>query len=760
MLLNQLNKEQRIAAEHTEGAVMIVAGAGSGKTRTLTYRIAHLLEKGVDPINILALTFTNKAATEMKDRVIELVGGDARKIMMGTFHSVFSRILRVEAERIGYVQNFTIYDTDDSRNLIKAILKENNLDPKQYGVNYIHSRISKAKNHLFSASDYLDNKTLMKEDKDMGLPLIGNIFQEYNIRLRRAMAMDFDDLLFNMNILLRDHQDILLKYQDRFRYIHVDEYQDTNYSQYLIVNKLASRHRNICVVGDDAQSIYAFRGADIRNILNFKQVYSESKIIKLEQNYRSTQNIVNAANSLIAQNKKQIKKTVWTSNNQGDKVVFKELDSDKAEAMWIARHIKTKAKDGSDYKDFALLYRTNQQSRALEEALRFSNIPYRILSGTSFYDRMEIKDVIAYFRLVSNHKDDEAFVRIINFPARGIGDVTINKLREIAASEKKSLFEIADNLKDYDLSISPRTSAKIAEFLSFIKAFNAEMDAKDAYVLGSEIINYSGLLEYWKMDKDPLSEDRVNNIYELTNALNSFVEGEDEVLLDELSGEELIIQTKTLDIFLSQVSLMSELDRDDEKGDDRVVLMTVHASKGLEFPFVFVSGLEENLFPSSLSLGSQSDLEEERRLLYVAMTRAEKELYLSCAGSRYRHGQVHINERSRFLEEIDEEYLSEPVGTKPFANNFTQEAGLSKSPYLGNSTKRRDYSNKELPKPIGGEKVNIDDYEIDMNVLHSKFGKGRIVSLEGEGDNAKAEVDFLAVGKKKLVLRFAKLKKI
>lgn len=755
MLLDDLNVEQRLAAECTEGPVIIIAGAGSGKTRTLTYRIAHLLEKGVDPFNILSLTFTNKAAKEMKERIVSLVGDKAKYIWMGTFHSVFSKILRIEAERLGYLNTFTVYDSEDSKRLIQSIVKEYSLDEKLYNKSLILSRISMAKSNLISPQDYMDNPTFTTEDKAIKRPYIGQIYAEYNNRLRRAMAMDFDDLLFNMNVLLRDFPDLLLKYQEKFKYLLVDEYQDTNFSQYVIIKKLSARYRNICVVGDDAQSIYAFRGANIRNILDFQKDYPEAKVYKLEQNYRSTKNIVNAANSVIDRNIGRIDKKVWTDNDEGEKINYQECESDKHEAKWISSTIVNRMRsDGANYKDFAILYRTNQQSRSLEESLRFMNIPYRIFSGISFYGRKEIKEVLSYFRLIVNNNDEEAFLRVINFPTRGIGDTSLNKLKLIAAEKNISLFDAAISL-DPTSGISPRTINNIIGFTTMIKAFSFELDKLDAFELGGKIISASHIINYYKEDDDPLSDERVDNIEELINALQSFVESEDQALLDEATGEEIALNNKTLDVFVQQVSLMSETDRDDEQENDRVSLMTIHAAKGLEFPYVFVAGMEENLFPNALSLGSRVELEEERRLFYVAMTRAKKELALSCAQMRFRNGQMLYNEKSRFLDDVDPSFLSEAFNvSKEKTNPFAQEVKYTPTP-------KRNLTriDSPLPKPIGGVPVeSMDDFKPGVEVFHDKFGLGKIVSVEGKGDDAKAEVMFEFGGLKKLVLRFAKLK--
>ncbi|MDD4529230.1 MAG: UvrD-helicase domain-containing protein [Bacteroidales bacterium] len=757
MLLDDLNVEQRLAAECNEGPVLIIAGAGSGKTRTLTYRIAHLIEKGVDPFNILALTFTNKAANEMKERISELVGDKARYIWMGTFHSVFSKILRIEADRLGYLNTFTVYDSEDSKGLIRSIVKEFNLDEKVYNKSFILGRISMSKSNLISAQDYIDNPTFASEDRSINKPYIGQIYREYNSRLRRAMAMDFDDLLFNMNVLLRDYPDLLLKYQEKFKYILVDEYQDTNYSQYYIIKKLSARYRNICVVGDDAQSIYAFRGANIRNILDFQKDYPDSKTFKLEQNYRSTKNIVNAANSVIERNIGKIEKKVWTDNDLGKKINYKECDSDKNEAKWICNTIvDRKLNDDAKYKDFAILYRTNQQSRSLEESLRFMNIPYRIFSGVSFYGRKEIKDVLSYFRLVVNNFDDEAFLRIINFPSRGIGETSLNKLKIIAAENSISLFEAAMTL-DSQSGISTRTVQLIIDFVTAIRVFTLELSKIDAFELGVKIISKSGIIKFLKNDEDPISAERIENVEELINALQAFVESEEDAILDELTGEEISLNNKTLDVFVQQVSLMSESDRDDDKDDDRVSLMTIHSAKGLEFPYVFVCGMEENLFPNVLSLGSRVELEEERRLFYVAMTRAKKELALSCAQMRFRNGQMAFNEKSRFLDDVDPKYLSDEFfnsKSSKKSNPFAQETNFGLSP-----KRKLSKIDLPLPKPIGGVPVeSMEDFSEGMEVCHDKFGLGKIVCLEGKGDDMKAEVMFESAGLKKLVLRFAKLK--
>ncbi|MDR1005977.1 MAG: UvrD-helicase domain-containing protein [Bacteroidales bacterium] len=760
MLLDELNQQQQDAVREIDGPIIIIAGAGSGKTKTLTCKIAYDLQNGISPYNILALTFTNKAAEEMKERITELVGTPAKYILMGTFHSIFSRILRLESERLGFVSRFSIYDTDDAKSLIKTIIKEMNLDEKRYTVSFVMERISKAKNNLFSPSDYLNSIEIQAEDRAAHKEQIGYIYQQYNRRLKGAMAMDFDDLLFNMNVLLRDFPDVLKKYQERFRYIMVDEYQDTNFAQYLIIKKLAALHRNICVVGDDAQSIYAFRGASIRNILNFKTDYPDAKVFKLEQNYRSTQNIVNAANCVIANNEDQIKKNVWTSNPQGCKIRYTNHDSDRAEAEYVCQTIKDKVIDGDNYSDFAVLYRTNMQSRVLEEALRLRNTPYRLYGGISFYSRKEIKDVLAYFRLVSNNDDNGAFERSINNPARGIGNTTINRLKIIAAEHNVSLFSAALNLPNFSSKINGTTVEKIVEFCKMIVAFSKTIHQRNAYELGEEIIRMSGIKTALKNEESIEAEDRINNIDELINSLQAFVRKEDDIIIDELTGEEISQTERTLDVFLSQVSLMTDADNDDE--GDKVVLMTIHAAKGLEFPYVFIVGMEENLFPSLQSLTQRSDTEEERRLFYVAITRAEKELMISSARMRFRYGELVFAERSRFVEEIDEAYLEQSLDGKksfPALHKDANDNSNRKKPLLKLPSKdSKKPLPTSLPHPVGGNASSaLRKFEIGSRVVHSRFGEGTILLLEGEGDNRKAMVNFDVGGKKILVLRFAKL---
>lgn len=658
MLLDGLNSEQRQAASQIEGAVMIIAGAGSGKTRTLTYRVANLLEHGVSPYSIMVLTFTNKAAKEMDERIVSLIGNRSKGMMIGTFHSVFMKILRIECERIGYIRNFSVYDTADSKSLIKNIVKDFSLDEKVYNSSFVLDRISKAKSSLISSEEYLSDNTYLTEDTIAGKPEIGRIFHEYNARLRKNMAMDFDDLLFNTYTLLCSCPDVAQKYQNRFKYILVDEYQDTNHAQYKIIKILAEKYKNICVVGDDAQSIYAFRGANIQNILNFRKDYPDAYTFKLEENYRSCQNIVNAANSVIDKNVEQIKKTIWTANPEGEKIVFKTLNSDREEAEYVCNKIKERIslEEEKNYGNYAILYRTNAQSRAFEDALRLKNIPYKIFGGISFYSRAEIKNVLGYFRLVVNNRDDEAFERIINYPARGIGQTTLSRLKIAAAENNLSFFETIYQVNLSTYNINSSTQNKLLAFCDYIRAFSANLYNKDAFELGEEIVRTCRIKEALKEENTAENSDRINNIEELVNSLQSFIENEEEVILDEATGEEISTNSKSLDVFLQQISLFSETDTMDEN-PNCVVLMTIHSSKGLEFDNVFIVGMEENLFPSTLALTSKRETEEERRLFYVAMTRAKLTLTLTAATMRYKYGQIIFSEKSRFVNEIDSKYI-------------------------------------------------------------------------------------------------------
>jgi DNA helicase-2/ATP-dependent DNA helicase PcrA len=636
-----LNEPQRKAVEHIDGPLMIIAGAGSGKTRVLTYRTAHLIDKGVDPFSILLLTFTNKAAGEMRHRIETVIGTQAKNIWMGTFHSVFAKILRFEGERLGYTSNFSIYDTDDAKSLIRTLIKEQNLDDKVYKVNLVLNRISNAKNRLIGPEQYLNSPVLEQEDRYAKIPMMGQLYKLYCTRCFQANAMDFDDLLFQTNILFRDHLDVLHKYQHKFKHVMVDEFQDTNVSQYLITKKLSAVHRNICVVGDDAQSIYAFRGADIQNILNFERDYSDLTTIKLEENYRSTKAIVAVANSVIARNKNQLKKDVFTSNEDGDQIEIIRAGSDNEEGRIIASSIfETCQKEGLHFSDFAILYRTNAQSRSFEESLRRLNIKYRIIGGLSFYQRKEIKDVLGYLRFVVNQQDEEAFKRIINLPKRGIGDTTIAKISLTAAEQNSTVWDIVANINQFQ---GVRGTAPIEQFADLIKSYKlmVEVEQKDAYEVASHVAKTSGLVRELYEDKTVEGLARYQNVQELLNAIKQFVDSEEN-------------EDKSLATFLQSVSLLTNADTTEDPNDkDKVTLMTVHSAKGLEFKHVFLVGLEEDLFPSQMMLQSQADLEEERRLFYVAITRAEKKLMISYAESRYQFGRLKSCEPSRFIDELD-----------------------------------------------------------------------------------------------------------
>lgn len=768
MLLDGLNSEQRQAASQIEGAVMIIAGAGSGKTRTLTYRVANLLEHGVSPYSIMVLTFTNKAAKEMDERIVSLIGDKSKGMMIGTFHSVFMKILRIECERIGYIRNFSIYDTADSKSLIKNIVKDFSLDEKVYNSSFVLDRISKAKSSLISSEEYLADNTYFTEDNIAGKPQIGRIFHEYNARLRKNMAMDFDDLLFNTYTLLCSCPDIAQKYQNRFKYILVDEYQDTNHAQYKIIKILAEKYKNICVVGDDAQSIYAFRGANIQNILNFRKDYPDAYTFKLEENYRSCQNIVNAANSVIDKNVEQIKKTIWTANPEGEKIVFKTLNSDREEAEYVCNKIRERIslEEEKNYGNYAILYRTNAQSRAFEDALRLKNIPYKIFGGISFYSRAEIKNVLGYFRLVVNNRDNEAFERIINYPARGIGQTTLSRLKIAAAENNLSFFETIYQVNLSTYNINSSTQNKLLAFCDYIRAFSANLYNKDAFELGEEIVRTCRIKEALKEENTAENSDRINNIEELVNSLQSFIENEEEAILDEATGEEISTNSKSLDVFLQQISLFSETDTMDEN-PNCVVLMTIHSSKGLEFDNVFIVGMEENLFPSTLALTSKRETEEERRLFYVAMTRAKLTLTLTAATMRYKYGQIIFSEKSRFVNEIDSKYID---------SGFVQKKPLPTSFQSSTTTTTTSFVKKEKkPLPITSLKNNVitrqaninqgnlidpNNLQIGMNVYHDKFGKGIVLSIDNEYEDKRAVVDFIKEGKKTLVLKFAKLKEI
>ncbi len=763
--LDKLNDAQRQAVVHTEGPVMIIAGAGSGKTRVLTYRIAHLLTMGVDAFNILALTFTNKAARSMRERIENISGGEAKNLWMGTFHAVFAKILRIEADKLGYPNNFSIYDTDDTKSLMRDIIREQGLDDKIYKPNVVLNRISSAKNNLYSWKDYQDNPDFVNDDITSGKGKMGLLFELYVKRCFKASGMDFDDLLYNMYVLLSKSPEVLHKYQHKFKYVLVDEFQDTNYAQYMILKKLAATYENICVVGDDAQSIYAFRGANIRNILTFEKDYPDVKVFKLEQNYRSTKTIVHTANSVISRNKLQIKKDVWTHNDQGEKIMLMRALSDNEEGVMISQAIfETKVNRQWHNKDFAILYRTNAQSRSFEEALRKMNIPYRIFGGLSFYKRKEIKDLLAYFRLVINPNDEESLKRIINVPARGIGKTTIEKLTVTAAERDKSIWEVIDQPQLNEGGFNSGTLTKLNEFVTMIKSFSLKMRTDNAYDLASHIATSSGLLKELYSDKTPEGLSRYENIQELLNGIKEFVEtgrsitprGDEDFYQD--TGE-----IRTLEMFMQDISLLTDAD-EENKDADSVSLMTIHMAKGLEFPAVFVVGLEENLFPSQLSVNSREDLEEERRLFYVAITRAEKKLTLSFANSRFRWGNLVTCEPSRFIEELDMQHIEETGYRKPNFDFVFDSPGerwnskpvskegsvLSKSP-----AHLKNINSSEVKNFVGDDVSNI---QVGMEVEHQRFGTGKVLLLEGSGADRKATIFFQGIGQKQLLLKFARLK--
>ncbi len=769
--LDGLNQAQREAVEHTEGPTMVLAGAGSGKTRVLTYRIAHIINKGGSPFNILALTFTNKAAREMKERIGKIVGeSNAKSIWMGTFHSVFARILRTEAEKIGYPANFTIYDSDDSKRLLKEIIKSQGLDDKVYKPSLVSNRISAAKNNLLTPQAYQQNLTLAKEDQQSKKPMIGKIYEIYDKRLFKAGAMDFDDLLFKTNILLRDFPEVLNKYQDKFRYLLVDEYQDTNFSQYIIIRALAAKFENICVVGDDAQSIYSFRGANIQNILNFKNDYPDVATFKLEQNYRSTKNIVKAANSLIEKNKEQLKKDVWTDNDEGHRIKLMRAITDNEEGGHVANTIfQVKNNEQAHHKDFAILYRTNAQSRAMEDAMRKLNLPYQIYGGLSFYQRKEIKDLLAYFRLVVNPQDDDAIKRIINYPARGIGKTSMDRLILFSNENDIPLWQVLCNINQYPVQIGNAAKNKIVGFVEMVQSFIAIAEKKDAYETGQLIASTTTILKELYADKSVEGLGRYENVQELLNSMKEFVED-----ADQSQG------IPKLADYILDIPLLTDQDEKDKEDSDKVTLMTIHASKGLEFPYVFVVGMEEELFPSQHASQSQTELEEERRLFYVAITRAEKQCYLTYSESRYKWGNLTYSQPSRFLQEIDEQFLdlsgAAAVTSKTPNHRFPDpgsnwggnqtrrpsSAGTSTTgtvkpttpPSRFKPTSRLNASNKG-GSSTGGAPSNL---AAGMRVEHGRFGNGTVLGIEGVGENKKAIIEFDGAGKKQLLLRFAKLK--
>ena len=725
--------------------MIVIAGAGSGKTRVLTYKIAYLMTQGVDPFNILALTFTNKAAREMKERIANIVGDEAKNLWMGTFHSVFARILRIEAHKIGYTSNFTIYDSDDSQKLVARIIKELNLDKEQYKYKIIFSRISSMKNNFISADQYVNDEEMLLSDKISNRPKFHQIYKQYVDRCFKAGAMDFDDLLLKTNELLNSYPDTLSKYQNIFRYILVDEYQDTNHSQYLIIRSLSDKFQNICVVGDDAQSIYSFRGANINNILNFQKDFPDSKIFRLEQNYRSTKNIVNAANSIIEYNQKRLKKNVWTNNESGEKISVNKLLTDGEEGRFVASSIfENKMQSQMKNSDFAILYRTNAQSRSFEDALRKKNIPYRVYGGLSFYQRKEIKDVLAYLRLLINNDDEQAFKRIINFPARGIGLTTLNKIAIEAKNKSVSDYTFLKNYSKSSSILNNSTKNKLLEFVVMIESIKAKLESLDVFEITKEVLKQSGLYNLYKNDESMEGVNRIQNIEELLNGIKDFVENNDK--------NQVSVST-----FLQDVALAT--DQDNESNDNnKVALMTIHLAKGLEFPFVYIVGLEENLFPSAMNLNSRTDLEEERRLFYVALTRAEKKIYLSYVLSRYRWGKPVDSEKSRFIDEINDKFIENNIIQNSTTRDFSNDVQYNKIGLRYKKPEKRPPSNFIKIKS-SSIKSNLFDSKLVVGniVMHERFGKGRVISIEGSGGDKKAEIKFDKNGIKKLLLRFSKL---
>jgi DNA helicase-2/ATP-dependent DNA helicase PcrA len=761
--LSLLNPSQRAAVENTKGPVMIVAGAGSGKTRVLTYRVAHILKEGVDAFNILSLTFTNKASKEMRERIHSVVGSEARNLWMGTFHSIFARILRVESERIGYPRNFTIYDTDDAKSLLKTIIKELGQDDKLYKPAGVLGRISAAKNALVNAGEYMANDENTSFDESSGRPMFGKIFQMYQDRCFKASAMDFDDLLLKTFELFKNHPDVLHKYQHQFKYIMVDEFQDTNQAQYAIIKKLAAVHQNIAVVGDDAQSIYAFRGATIANILGFQRDFSDTQVFKLEQNYRSSQTIVEAAGGLIKLNKDQIPKKVFTTNDVGEKIKVLRALTDNEEGRMVASSIfQEKMNSHVANKDFAILYRTNAQSRSLEEALRKMNIPYRIYGGLSFYHRKEIKDILAYLRLVLNTNDEEALKRVINYPTRGIGKTTMDKVMIVASENNISLFETLERAREFQI----KGYEVLGDFVLMIRSFQT-MLKKPAYDVAMHVAKQTGLLKSLYEDKTVEGIARYENIEELLNGLKEFS-------VDDSVDEDGVQKYGILEEYMADIALLTDSDNEDPNDNDKVTMMTIHASKGLEFKNVYIVGLEENLFPSQLSLNSRQELEEERRLFYVAITRAMNKLTLSFASSRFKFGNITNAEPSRFLSELDPKFLqfdalfskgNSNVQSKPTVQTSRFGKPLSPTAKTPPSTVGQRFNTPTKPAAapppavdpnfVGDDTKNI---QVQQRVEHQRFGFGTVVSLDGIGDNRKAEIEFEQFGKKMIVLKFAKLK--
>ena len=768
--INSLNEAQKEPTLHKDGPLIVIAGAGSGKTRVLTYRIAYLMSQGIDSFSILALTFTNKAAREMKGRIAELVGdGEAKNLWMGTFHSVFARILRSEADKLGYPSNFTIYDTQDSERLISSIIKEMGLEKDIYKTKQVRSRISAFKNSLITVRAYYNDGDLQESDAMARRPKMGEIYKEYVDRCFKAGAMDFDDLLLRTNELLNRFPEVLAKYQDRFRYILVDEYQDTNHSQYLIVRALSDKFQNICVVGDDAQSIYAFRGANINNILNFQKDYDNVAMYRLEQNYRSTQNIVNAANSIINHNKTKLDKKVWTANDTGNKIKVQRCPTDADEGRHVAGSIYDfNLTEQRKFNDFAILYRTNAQSRAMEDALRKRNIPYKIFGGLSFYQRKEIKDTLAYLRVIINPKDEESLKRIINYPARGIGQTTIDKLVVGAKEHGLSLFQTAEKSGSLGIGINSGTVNKLEQFVTLIKSFQIFNETANSFEIADEVAKKTHIVSDLKKDGTPEGVSKIENIEELLNGIKDFTEGQQE--LADASG--------ALTEFLEDVALATDFDSENkDENTDRVSLMTIHLAKGLEYPYVYVVGMEEDLFPSPMNLDSRGGLEEERRLFYVALTRAEERAFLSYAQSRYRWGKLNSAEPSRFIEEIDEQYLDYQIPKsdyefKPLVN--TSIFGSADVPKK-QIKKPKSWEGKPntVPNPTqlkklrkiqstsqndSDSKEHVIDLAVGTKVEHQRFGKGIVTLIEGVGNDKKATIKFNGTGDKKLLLRFAKLK--
>lgn len=735
--LEDLNSSQKEAVLHPKGPCLVIAGAGSGKTRVLTYRIAHLIKQGIDPFSILALTFTNKAAKEMKNRIEGIVGTEARSLWMGTFHSIFARILRTEGYKIGYPPNFVIYDTQDSKNLIKAIVKEQNLDPKLYKENFVFNRISNAKNRLISPLEYKNNPILQEEDSSSLRPMIAEIYKIYSERCFKSQAMDFDDLLFNTNTLFSEHVDILNKYQQLFQHVLIDEFQDTNYCQYLITKRLASVSRNIFVVGDDAQSIYAFRGAEIRNILKFEDDFDDLKTIKLEQNYRSTKTIVNAANSVIEKNKSKISKEVWTDNEDGELISVKKSFSDNEEGKIVSNLIfEEKNRNQLTNSNFAVLYRTNSQSRSIEEALRRIGLKYKVFGGVSFYQRKEVKDLIAYLRFSINQNDEQSFRRIINYPRRGIGQTSVDKIITISNNENISLWDVIQRSSEL---LNSRINNLLTPFKDLIIAFSNFSKNNDAYTTASHIASNSGLLKELWDDRSIEGISRYENVQELLNSIKEFLDNDDN-------------KNKKLEDFLQEISLMTDQDKEDDSNEEYISLMTIHMAKGLEFSVVFIVGVEEDLFPSQMMISSREDLEEERRLFYVAITRAMKKLYLTYSSTRYRYGMLKDCEKSRFIKEISPAYLDfDNFNTnRSLVSNVLKEKKRNLSPIKKVST-----NNSSSIKSS-----NIDDLIEGVNVKHEIFGIGTIKKVDNHSNQKKAIVNFKNVGEKTLLLNFAKLKVI